>query len=57
MMSELVTQDLHGMNEKYIYQNALQSSVFSHFIDIGWNWNGLSVADVFGDKENEKLGM
>lgn len=45
------TQDLHGMNAKYIYQNALQSSVFSHFADIDGNWNGLSVADVFGDKE------
>lgn len=39
------------MNAKYIYQNALQSSVFSHFADIDGNWNGLSVADVFGDKE------
>ena len=26
-------------------------SVFSHFADIDGNWNGLSVADVFGDKE------
>ena len=35
MMSEFKpTQDLHGMNSKYIYQNALQSSVFSHFADI-----------------------
>lgn len=52
MMSEFKpTQDLHGMNAKYIYQNALQSSVFSHFADIDGNWNGLSVADVFGDKE------
>lgn len=51
MMSEFKpTQDLHGMNAKYIYQNALQSSVFSHFADIDGNWNGLSVADVFGDK-------
>ena len=39
------------MNAKYIYQNALQSSVFSHFADIDGSWNGLSVADVFGDKE------
>ena len=52
MMSEFKpTQDLHGMNAKYIYQNALQSSVFSHFADIDGSWNGLSVADVFGDKE------
>ena len=52
MMSEFKpTQDSHGMNAKYIYQNALQSSVFSHFADIDGSWNGLSVADVFGDKE------
>lgn len=53
IMSEFkLTQDLHGLNAKYIYQNALQSAVFTYFSDINGNWNGLSVADVFG---NEKI--
>ena len=52
MMSEFKPDlDLHGMNAKYLYQNALQSSVFYHFADMDGNWNGLSVTDVFGEKE------
>ena len=52
MMSEFkITQDLHGLNAKYIYINALQSAAFSHFSDMDGKWNGLSVADVYGDKE------
>lgn len=43
--------DLHGMNAKYLYQNAVQSSVFARFADLDGNWNGLSVRDVFGAEE------
>ena len=45
------TYDLHGMNAKYLYLNALQSAVFVRFSDLDGNWNGLSVSDVFGDEE------
>lgn len=52
IMSEFKpTQDLHGMNAKYLYQNALQSATFTYFSDVNGNWNGLSVTDVFGDQE------
>lgn len=47
--------DLHGMNAVYLHQNAMQSAVFARFSDINGNWNGLSVADVFGD-EKIKIG-
>lgn len=40
--------DLHGMNAAYLYHNAMQSAVFTRFSDIDGNWNGSSVADVFG---------
>ncbi|GFI60952.1 hypothetical protein IMSAG049_00102 [Clostridiales bacterium] len=43
--------DLHGMNAKYLYLNSTQSSVFSRFADIDGKWNGLSVADFFGNDE------
>lgn len=45
------TYDLHGMNAKYLYLNALQSAAFVRFSDLDGNWNGLSVSDVFGDEE------
>lgn len=45
------TGDLHGLNVKYVYQNSLQSSVHSRFSDENGNWNGLSVADVYGNEE------
>ncbi len=52
MMSDFkVTHDLHGMNAKYLYINAMQSAVFARFSDTDGNWNGLSVSDVFGDEE------
>jgi len=50
-----VTRDLHGMNAKYLYNNAMQSAVFARFSDMDGNWNGLSVSDVFG-KEEIKIG-
>ncbi len=40
--------DLHGMNAAYLYHNAMQSVVFTRFSDTDGNWNGSSVADVFG---------
>lgn len=43
--------DLHGLNAKYLYQNATQSAVFARFADLNGNWNGQTVADVFGSEE------
>ncbi len=43
--------DLHGMNAAYLSHNAMQSALFRKFSDLDGNWNGLSVSDVFGDKE------
>lgn len=52
MMSDFkIIHDLHGMNAKYLYNNAMQSAVFARFSDIDGNWNGLSVSDVFGSEE------
>lgn len=52
MMAEFKpTQDLHGMNAVYLYQNALQSALFRNFSDLNGDWNGLSVSDVFGNEE------
>lgn len=52
MMTEFKpTQDLHGMNAAYLYQNALQSALFCKFSDLNGGWNGLSVSDVFGNEE------
>lgn len=45
------THDLHGMNAKYLYQNAIQSAAFARFSDMNGNWNGISVSDVFGNEE------
>ena len=45
------TQDLHGLNAAYTYQNAMQSALFRSFSDLDGNWNGLRVSDVFGDEE------
>ena len=41
--------DLHGMNAKYLYQNALQSALYARFADSQGNWNGLTVQEMFGD--------
>ncbi len=52
MMSDFKPiHDLHGMNAKYLYSNAMQSAVFARFSDMDGNWNGLSVSDVFGNEE------
>lgn len=52
MLIEFAPQgDLHGMNAKYLYQNATQSAVMSRFADINGEWNGLTVSDVFGSEE------
>ena len=52
MMTDFkLNHDLHGMNAKYLYQNALQSAAFARFSDMNGNWNGSSVSDVFGDEE------
>ena len=52
MMADFkITADLHGMNAKYLYHNAMQSAVFARFSDMEGNWNGSSVSDVFGEEE------
>lgn len=43
--------DLKGLNALYLYRNATQSAVFARFSDQNGNWNGKTVADVFGDEE------
>lgn len=43
--------DLHGMNAKYLYQNAFQSAAVLRFSDLDGNWNGLTVSDIFGEEE------
>jgi len=50
MLSELVPKSgENGLNAIYIFQNTLQSAVSARFADAQGNWNGLRVADVFGD--------
>lgn len=52
MMADFApTYDLQGMNAIYLYQNATQSAAFARFADQNGNWNGLAVADVFGDQQ------
>ncbi len=52
MMSDFAPKsDLHGLNAAYLYQNAMQSAVFSRFSDINGNWNGATLSDVFGEEE------
>lgn len=52
MMSDFApTEDLHGLNAVYLYQNSMQSATFARFSDQSGNWNGLRVSDVFGDEE------
>ena len=52
MMAELVPKSgPQGLNAIYLYQNALQSAVSARFSDMYGNWNGLGVADVFGQEE------
>lgn len=47
--------DLHGMNVAYLYQNATQSAVHARFSDLNGDWNGKTVAEVFG-KESIRIG-
>lgn len=52
MMADFAPRfDLKGMNAIYLYRNATQSAVFARFSDNNGNWNGKTVADVFGDQE------
>lgn len=56
MVDELIPKrDFHGLNAKYVYQNAMQSAVAARFVDVEGNWNGLGVSDVFG-KEEIRIG-
>lgn len=56
MLSDLMPKgDLHGLNAKYVYLNAMQSAVAARFSDVDGNWNGLCVSDVFG-KEAIRIG-
>ena len=52
MLSDLIPKgDFHGLNVKYVYQNAMQSAVAARFLDADGNWNGLSVSDAFGGEK------
>lgn len=52
MMEELAPKSgPQGLNAIYLYQNATQSAVTARFSDMYGNWNGLRVADVFGEEE------
>lgn len=52
MLSDLIPKgDFHGLNVKYVYQNAMQSAVAARFSDADGNWNGLRVSDVFGGEK------
>lgn len=52
MISDLIPKgSFHGLNARYIYQNAIQSAVAARFVDLEGNWNGLSVSDVYGEEE------
>lgn len=50
ILTDFKPGDLHGLNPKYSYQNAMQAAAFNYFVDLNGNWNGLSVSDVFGDE-------
>ncbi len=52
MMDELAPKSgPQGLNAIYLYQNAMQSAVTARFSDMYGNWNGLRVAQVFGEEE------
>lgn len=52
MISEIVPKSgANGSNAIYMYRNTMQSAVAARFSDTNGNWNGLTVADVFGDEE------
>lgn len=52
MMADLAPKSgPQGLNAIYLYQNAMQSAVSARFSDMYGNWNGLRVADVFGEEE------
>ena len=52
MLADLAPKSVpHGLNAIYLYQNAMQSAVSARFSDGDGNWNGLRVADVFGEEE------
>ncbi|MDO5734830.1 MAG: ABC transporter permease [Eubacteriales bacterium] len=48
-------QVMPGLNVQALYFNSTQSAIYSLFSDIEGNWNGRTVADVFG-VENPKIG-
>lgn len=51
MLDEYKIFDMHGMNAAYIYENALQSSLFYRFAAPDGTWNNKKVSDVFGDEK------
>ena len=50
ILTDFKPGDLHGLNPKYYYQNAMQAAAFNYFVDLNGSWNGLSVSDVFGNE-------
>lgn len=52
MISEIVPKTREGeLNVRYTYQNYMQAATAAGFSNSRGYWNGLSVADVFGDDE------
>lgn len=51
ILADFPAPDLHGMNPKYYYVNAIQSAAYTYFVGTDGQWNGLSVRDVFGGEE------
>lgn len=51
MLAEFpINFDLQGMNAKYVQINSIQSAAYARFADRDGNWNGKTVAEVFGDE-------
>ena len=52
MLADLVPKTGENeINALYIYHNATQSAISARFAGIDGSWNGLTVADVFGEEE------
>ncbi len=51
MLADFPVPDLHGMNPRYYYINAIQSAVYTYFVGMDGQWNGLTVQEVFGGEE------
>lgn len=46
-----IENNMTGVNLAYIYQNSIQSAVYSRFADQNGAWNGKSVSDIYGTED------